>query len=171
MNDDFEDTTNDIQIDQRYHERHLNEIFNNGYRDAFQSNMENEVYLQDGFNIGYKLMSKIGFLIGQIYSLFEKYKFTNNAELYEDNYDLIKMKNLLNIIENQILNHNWEVIVKKASDLNDDIELNQILSRFKESLEIIKEYLINYNPEGSKSDVISIDLAKLIDEMNMSSNK
>ena len=169
---DFEENVSDIKIEQRYHERHFNELYNSGYRDGYQANMENEKYLQDGFNIGYNISAKISFLIGTIYACFEKYKFTSiDADFYEDNHELIKLKDLVSTIESQILNYNYDLIIKASSDSNveSNVELNEIFKQFYDRLASIKELILNYKPETANHDAkIGNDmdnLVKLIEEM------
>lgn len=67
--DDFKSNQYEIQLEQRSTERIKNEMKLQGYRDAHQKEMENEVYLQLGFDLGYKLFARISFIIGQIRSL------------------------------------------------------------------------------------------------------
>ena len=167
--EDFEE--NDIQIDQRHHERHLNELYNSGYRDAYQSSMEDEKCLQIGFNAGYRAISKLSFLIGTIYSCFERYKFKDDADLYQVNHDLVKLKRLLETIEIKLVtNENYERIIKNSDNNNfeNNLELNQILSEFNNNLLLIKDHFRNMTTEQQSNEVetISENLLKLIEKMN-----
>lgn len=167
--DDFEDDNNDIEIDQRHHERQLKELYNSGYRDGYQITMENETSLQQGFNCGYKSISKIAFLIGTIRSSLDKYKFTNDSDLYEMDHDLMKLKVLIETIENQLItNEKYEEIFKNNENVD---ELNKIFEKFNENLLVIRDYLSSNTNEASNLSSVSImseNLSKLIDQMNNS---
>ena len=72
MDDDLyehDDSHKDFMVDQRSTERSMQDIYSNGYRDAYQKHSEDEKLLQYGFNCSYKLFVKLGLLIGQIKSI------------------------------------------------------------------------------------------------------
>jgi hypothetical protein len=173
--EDFDENSeeSDIKIDQRQHERDLNELYNSGYRDAYQANMEDEKCMQHGFNAGYKAISKISFLIGTIYSYFERHKFRHDVDLHVIDHDLIKLKALLETIETKLVtNENYEKIIKNSNDLNENfennLELNQIMSEFYNNLSLLKDYFKStvIKNESSHVENINENLLKLIERMN-----
>jgi hypothetical protein len=70
MDDDiFEDDGKDFLIEQKSTERLMNDIYSNGYRDAFQAHSEDEKLHQKGFDDSYPLFVRLGVLLGQIRSM------------------------------------------------------------------------------------------------------
>jgi hypothetical protein len=67
--DIFENESADFLVEQRTTDRLMNDIYSNGYRDAFQSSSEDDKLLQRGFDDAYKLFVRLGALIGEIKSL------------------------------------------------------------------------------------------------------
>lgn len=145
--DDFDETVsdNDLKIEQNYYERVLNDLFNSGYRDAFQVYMENEQQLQSGFNLSFKFNSKIAYLVGYIRSLLEvrNLKKLIECEQYDDDDDNIlstnrRLTDLMDNIEKQLVEHsNYENLIQNET------ELNEFIKKFESGLNLIKNYVLN----------------------------
>ena len=112
--DDFfgnDDTNNkfELLIEQRTTERLKKEMKTTGFRDGHQKEMENEYCLQFGFDLAYKLFSKLAFLIGQIRSLtvyLDEIEKKTNYEIFlywkEDKLNSDNLVNYLNSLESKL---------------------------------------------------------------------
>lgn len=105
----------DFRIEQRSTDRHMQEIYSSGYRDAYQECQEDEKLLQAGFDHSYKLFVKIGFLIGQIRSV---------CNYVKDSSSLARVNHRLEIIEKKCA---YEKLVKWRED--GEIDLSDLISK------------------------------------------
>jgi hypothetical protein len=143
MCDDFdEESINDLDIDKRYLEKQLCEYEKNGYRDALQSESNNEKQIQHYFNYSFKQNTKIGFLIGYLKASIQ---LNNNYSSFSDN---------LNNIEQEIINYNYDKLNENDYAL--------IINKFYEDLLKFKHKL-----EENSSEKVLESLDNLITSLNI----
>ena len=102
---DSEPTSSDYIVEQRATERLLIQHRASGYRDGHQKLMEDEPHLQLGFDIAYRLISKISYLLGQIksFAIYSKFTKSNTAFLAQLNMHIDKLEKF-----NYELYLNWD---------------------------------------------------------------
>lgn len=117
--DDGATTTCDYAAEQRTTERMLDDIRSNGFRDGHQKYMENEAYLQIGFDQAYKIFAKLAILTGQVRSLSSKLISNNSSLLARLNDKLDKIDSYpyeTKITWNHQLQPNFDSVVQLVSD-------------------------------------------------------
>lgn len=89
-----ESAPRDYIVEQRATERLLIEHRAGGYRDGHQKLMEDESHLQLGFDLAYRLICKVGFLLGQIksFGIYSTNTKSNTAFLAKLNMHLDKLE-------------------------------------------------------------------------------
>ena len=158
--DDFfgnDDTNNkfELLIEHRTTERLKKEMKTTGFRDGHQKEMENEHCLQFGFDLAYKLFSKLAFLIGQIRSLTVYLDVSKNDSAF-----LAQVLSKLDEIEKKT---NYEIFLYWNEDkLNSDNLVNYLNSLESKLNLLIKEHFLNnFNKSNILVCLNNLDLIKV----------
>ena len=136
--DDFEcGNKKDFIVDQNANNRMLSEINTAGYRDGLQKFMEDETHLQRGFDFGFKILSRLAFLVGHVKSTVAFAHFSKN-----DSSLLAKINDKLEKIEN----YNYELMLDwdltKSNDANVE-KLEKDIRDLEKKLENFREHFKN----------------------------
>ena len=144
----------DYLLDQRSTERAMQEITSQGYRDAYQSQFEDEKLMQVGFDIAFKKLAPVSFLVGQIRSLAAHSRILNRDSAF-----LARLNDKLERIER----NSYERLLEWRSDdpvtgLSDQ-QLETVVQEHQNHLTAFKSLLSQLasakKPSGTLSEAMS----------------
>lgn len=149
MFDDFgDDETNnnnsnkEFLIEQRTTERLLNEINTSGFRDGHQKFMEDEKYLQTGFDSAYRNLARLAFLAGRIRSLCIHSLYFKNDSAF-----LSKLTHKLEKIEK----YNYECLIKwNGVEARLDL-IEKLVNYFESKLNSLKQLIVSLSLNEANS--------------------
>ena len=144
----------DYMLDQRSTDRLMQEITSQGYRDAYQSQFEDEKLMQVGFDLAFEQLAPVSFLVGQIRSLA-----AHSSVLNRDSAFLARLNDKLERIER----NNYERWLEWRSDdpllgLSDQ-QLESVVREHQNHLTAFKALLSQLSsarkPAGSLNEAMS----------------
>lgn len=140
-------SASEMKVDERYHEKSLQDLRKSGYRDAIQAHMNDEPLIQRAFNYAFALNAKIAYVFGFLRALVEM-----NASAQHSKQNLLQK---LDSIECELVN---ECNYKNLIQLHDDVNLSlmnedalhvhlqsiiQRLTQFKDEAEFASNETLN----------------------------